>query len=129
MKDCCSLAIVCQHTKKLLALAVCKVMSIDEFDWTLWKIMPTTSHNLDKFFTLQYDIVKSSDLSKGLTFHCFDIVISQDLKDMYPDEHYDSVLLKQGFRTAISLRTGSFTYTCFKQSEFEHATEACMKVC
>lgn len=103
-------------------------MSIDEFDWTLWKIMPTVSNELSKFFTLQYDIVKSSDIVKGLTFHCFDIAISQELSDRHPDEDYESILLKQGFKTAISLRTGAFTYTCFKKKEFEHATEACMKV-
>lgn len=128
MKDCCSLAIVCQETKKLLALAVCKVMSIDEFDWTLWKIMPTISSDLAKFFTIQYDIVKSSDVTKGLTFHCFDIVISDELREMHPDENYEQVLLKQGFRTGISLRTGSFTYTCFKQAEFKSAREVCMRV-
>lgn len=40
-------------------------MSIDEYDWTLWKIMPTVSKKLEKIFTLQYDIIKTSELNKG----------------------------------------------------------------
>lgn len=64
-QDCCSIAAISIETGKLLGLALCKIMSIDEYDWTLWKIMPTVSKKLDKIFTLQYDIIKTSDLNKG----------------------------------------------------------------
>lgn len=68
LKDCCSIAAISIETGKLLGLALCKIMSIDEYDWTLWKIMPTVSKKLEKIFTLQYDIIKTSELNKGRHF-------------------------------------------------------------
>lgn len=83
LKDCCSIAATSIESGKLLAVAVCKVMSIDEYDWTWWKILPTISGKLETIFTLQYDIIKTSDLHKGVTFHCFDVCLSDEIEGVF----------------------------------------------
>lgn len=128
MKDCCSIAAICMETGKLLALVICKVMSLDEFDWTLWKILPTISKDLEKYFTIQYDIVKISELSKGNCFHIFDIVVSDELNERFPDKSYEVELLKQAYKIAYSLKTDILSYTCFRKIESENAKNSCMHV-
>uniref|UniRef100_A0A336LHC3 CSON013660 protein n=1 Tax=Culicoides sonorensis TaxID=179676 RepID=A0A336LHC3_CULSO len=122
LKDCCSIAAISIDTGKLLGLALCKIMSIDEYDWTLWKIMPTESKKLEKIFTLQYDIIKTSDLNKGTCFHCFDLCVSDEIEE----ENFEEVLLKQAYEASKSLKTDVFSYTCFTKEEASKAVAANM---
>lgn len=128
MKDCCSLTAICIETGRVMAVAICKVMSLDEFDWTLWKILPTISKQLEKFFTIQYDIIKTSELNKGTCFQVFDVVVCDELRARFPDKSFEVVLLKQAFTTAQSLKTHFLSYTCFRQMEAAHAANSCMHV-